>query len=1052
MTVAQLSRDLTQEELVSWAAYFELHNEQQEKAIQSAKAGKGARTMGGRQTGAQGSTCFAVANYNVDIAVAVKAAALNTFNQKLKTTERNIGNINTLLRATSKAAGSFNDLSQSLRTANSNMNEAVRGTRSYKLAILQAARAERELNRELRARSRIQGQLTNSGSGFAAFSQRADQFSGRPLRTEPLRVTRQRRRGLGQYSSAIGPSPQVSGAALPPDFNQEIAAATAAARGVEALVTKTAQKRKSFAEEINQLELGFNKKVETEELNSRLKKFKSQKKLNKEVFDDIIKEDKIYGKDFDRRLRNRTEARKKANRKVAEDQKKLDKKVADARKKVDREAEKARSTRRKGAQSALLGVGFPLLFGGGAGSIAGGLLGSKGGFGGQILGSAIGAQIDAAIEKIKETAKAVSTVGSSFDFLTENSLYSNEETEKLARKLEELGEVEKLAELNAAELVYLIGNDGVQALQDFNKVSGELDSEMAELGLAFDSFMAYYLKPVVDFLNETVGAINTGRRFKDLQEELKGTAAGKKLDEDVKRLQAKNTKEAAEAAIGVPNAARTTAANNLKTAQMVDLLTKYKGQVPVTVDIPEGDEDEPKGSKVDPTINLKRRLGVVNSLIEAEQRVNGLSSEGAGIVRRKLAFERRIAQIRETGKAERQRLTDLEDISLSKAVETNAEKLATLQFEREMAVAIERSVEASQRSVEPVEQKLNALRDRNAFEREYGELIMSGSTPAAAEQVIEAKKQIKEIEKLVEKQLRSNEIQINILKVIVAQTVGTDRHAVAQEALNKALERENEIREKGEKAKGEVKGKKTPAENIEAEIKRVQGELNELIDPANQVIAAAQAIGDAFAESFKGLISGSMSAQEALRNLFQRTADHFLDMAAQMIAKQIQMKILGIGLNILGNSVGSGFGQFGTNTTGVNTSFDIPVAPFQLAEGGYVTGPTNAVVGEGGEPEYIIPQSKMRESMERYSRGTRGSAVIPAAGDSGASGAGGGVAVAAPIDVRFKVERINNVDYVTAAEFQEGMQQAAKQGAQRGEQQAIKRLQMSSSTRRRVGL
>jgi hypothetical protein len=48
MTVAQLSRDLTQEELVGWAAYFELYNEQQEKAIQNAKAGRGARTMGGR--------------------------------------------------------------------------------------------------------------------------------------------------------------------------------------------------------------------------------------------------------------------------------------------------------------------------------------------------------------------------------------------------------------------------------------------------------------------------------------------------------------------------------------------------------------------------------------------------------------------------------------------------------------------------------------------------------------------------------------------------------------------------------------------------------------------------------------------------------------------------------------------------------------------------------------------------------------------------------------------------------------------------------------------
>jgi len=909
-----------------------------------------------------------VANYNVDIAVAVKAAALTTFNQKLKTTERNIDKINTLLRgAANKATGSFNDLSQSLGAANLNLNAAVRGTRSYKLAILQAARAERELNRELNARSRIQSQLTNSGSGFAAFSQRASQLSGRPLRTEPLRVTRQRRKGLGQYSSPIGPSPQVSGAALPPNFNQEIAAATAAARGVEALVTKTAQKRKSFAEEINQLELGFNKKLETEEFNSRLKKFKSQKELNKGVFDDIIKQDKIYGRDFDRRLRNRTEARKKANRKVAENQERLDKKVADARKKADREAAKARSARQKGVQSALLGVGFPLLFGGGAGSITGGLLGSKGGFGGQILGSAIGAQIDAAIEKIKETAKAVSTVGGSFDFLTENSLYSNEETEKLARKLEELGEVEKLAELNAAELVHLIGNDGVQSLQDFNEASGELDTEMAELSLAFDSFMAYYLKPVVDFLNKTVGDINISRRFKTLQENLKDTPEGKKLDAEVKKLQDKNTRDAAKAAEGVPYGARTTTANNLKTEQMASLLTQYGGQVPVTVDIPEGDgdgedKDKPKstGSKADPTINLRRRLGVVNSLIEAEQRVNGLSSEGAGIVRRKLAFERRIAQIRETAKAERQRLTDLEDISLSKAIETNAEKLATLQFEREIAVATERAVKASERTLEPVQRTLDRLKDRNAFEREYGELIMSGSTTAAAQQVIEAKKQVKEIEELVEKQLRSNEIQINILRIIVAQTVGTDRHAAAQEALNDALERENEIREKGKKAKGEVEGEKTPAENIKEEIERIQGILNDLIDPANQVIAAASAVGDAFSESFKGIITGSMSAQEALANLFQRTADHFLDMAAQIIAAQIKMQILKIGLTFFGGMGSSGpkalpgsAPQMTQNAIVTPTGFSGQFGGM-AALGGSVTKGNSYIVGERG-PELFVP-------------------------------------------------------------------------------------------------
>ena len=48
MTVAQLSQTLTQEELVGWAAFFELKNEQEEKAMQSAKTGNRAQTMSRR--------------------------------------------------------------------------------------------------------------------------------------------------------------------------------------------------------------------------------------------------------------------------------------------------------------------------------------------------------------------------------------------------------------------------------------------------------------------------------------------------------------------------------------------------------------------------------------------------------------------------------------------------------------------------------------------------------------------------------------------------------------------------------------------------------------------------------------------------------------------------------------------------------------------------------------------------------------------------------------------------------------------------------------------
>jgi len=121
-----------------------------------------------------------------------------------------------------------------------------------------------------------------------------------------------------------------------------------------------------------------------------------------------------------------------------------------------------------------------------------------------------------------------------------------------------------------------------------------------------------------------------------------------------------------------------------------------------------------------------------------------------------------------------------------------------------------------------------------------------------------------------------------------------------------------------------------------------------------------------------------------------------------------------------------------------------------FAEGGFVTGPTNALIGEAGN-EYVIPASKMRGAMNRYAAGARGSAVIPA-GDS--EGGMGGTATLAPgaIDVRYTVERINTVDYVTADQFQRGMAQAAQQGAAQGEQRTLRKLQMSTSTRKRLGM
>jgi tape measure domain-containing protein len=240
---------------------------------------------------------------------------------------------------------------------------------------------------------------------------------------------------------------------------------------------------------------------------------------------------------------------------------------------------------------------------------------------------------------------------------------------------------------------------------------------------------------------------------------------------------------------------------------------------------------------------------------------------------------------------------------------------------------------------------------------------------------------------------------------------------------------------------------------------QMKQQLEELLDVQNQAAAGATAIGNAFSNAFTSIINGTKSADQAIADMLSSVAEHFMDMAAQIIAKQLAMiayglimKALGVGLNSGG---GGGFeaaplGE-GFSTGATPSSFDA-VGAGLFAEGGYVSGPTRAVIGEGGESEYVIPESKMRESMARYSRGARGSAVIPKAGGSGTSGEGGGTAVAAPIDVRYTVERINSVDYVTADQFQRGLQQAAAQGATQGEQRALTTLRQNTSQRKRIGL
>ena len=155
-----------------------------------------------------------------------------------------------------------------------------------------------------------------------------------------------------------------------------------------------------------------------------------------------------------------------------------------------------------------------------------------------------------------------------------------------------------------------------------------------------------------------------------------------------------------------------------------------------------------------------------------------------------------------------------------------------------------------------------------------------------------------------------------------------------------------------------------------------------------------------------------------------------------------------------GINLGSFFGG-GPNTSGPNlegmSQYSGVNANTRLAEGGYVDGPTNALIGEGGESEYVIPESKMSEAIERYSQGARGDAVIAGGGETSIEGSTGG-AGGGTINISYTSEVINNTEYVTAGEFQSGMAAAANAGAKQGEAKLIHTLKNNPSFRKRIGI
>jgi hypothetical protein len=152
-----------------------------------------------------------------------------------------------------------------------------------------------------------------------------------------------------------------------------------------------------------------------------------------------------------------------------------------------------------GYENLALGVGFPLLFGGGPGSILGAAGGSfiGSGFGGQIFGGAIGQAIDQFAQSAIELGKALDTPTEAFDTLKERSLISSRELEKLGDKLQKAGFAASASALAQQDVTNQLGSDGVRNLRELAAASDEFNRSLASLTAQIQAALAGPLKGFV---------------------------------------------------------------------------------------------------------------------------------------------------------------------------------------------------------------------------------------------------------------------------------------------------------------------------------------------------------------------------------------------------------------------------------------------------------------------------------------------------------------------------------------------------------------------------
>ena len=239
--------------------------------------------------------------------------------------------------------------------------------------------------------------------------------------------------------------------------------------------------------------------------------------------------------------------------------------------------------------------------------------------------------------------------------------------------------------------------------------------------------------------------------------------------------------------------------------------------------------------------------------------------------------------------------------------------------------------------------------------------------------------------------------------------INTNDKTLQSELLTKYLEITNQLA-----AQNQLKG---DAIGLQEKLNKTTDKYKVSLDEVKDVLASGMT------DAVMGLIDGTRTLSESLAGIAKQLASMFLNKAFGSIFDTIFSK------------------QGSYSRAGGFKAFQ---------QGGVVNQPTLGLMGEGGEPEYVIPASKMDGAMARYSAGARGGAVIP--GGSHESGTVAGSSGNAIVEYTGPVLNFNGDEYVPKSAVPEIIGAATKRGAMAGKAQAMGTLRNSRSQRASLGL